>query len=38
MSLDIAAMEAVRKWVYSPAPVNGEPSSVTTVVEVRFGK
>lgn len=33
----IAAAEAsVRKWIYSPATVNGKPAKVTTEIEVRF--
>jgi TonB family protein len=31
-----SAVEAVKKWVYQPAQVNGKPSSVTTEVEFNF--
>lgn len=31
-----AAVEAVRKWVYAPAVVNGVPATVETMVDVSF--
>jgi TonB family protein len=31
-----SAAEAVKKWVYQPALVNGKPSSSTTEVEIKF--
>ena len=34
--LDIAAMEAVKQWVYKPTLLNGEPVEVVTMVEVNF--
>jgi TonB family protein len=35
-ALAFAAMEAVRKWVYKPTLLNGEPVEVVTTVEVNF--
>jgi protein TonB len=37
MELDVAAMQAVKKWVYSPVLINGEPRAVVTTVIVKFG-
>ena len=34
--LDVAAMEAVKQWVYQPTLLNGEPVEVVTTVEVNF--
>lgn len=34
--LDEAAVEAVRRWVYTPTLVNGVPTSVIMTVRVRF--
>jgi protein TonB len=31
-----AATEAVKKWVYRPALLNGEPVEITTQIEVNF--
>jgi TonB family protein len=36
MGLDVAAMEAVKQWVYKPTLLNGEPVEVVTTVEVNF--
>jgi protein TonB len=36
MGLDVAAMEAVKQWVYQPTLLNGEAVEVTTTVEVNF--
>jgi TonB family protein len=33
-----AAMEAVKKWIYTPASLNGRPTESTVVVEVNFTK
>ena len=35
-TLDEAAVEAVRQWVYSPTLVNGVPTSVVMTVTVNF--
>ena len=35
--LAIAAIQAVRQWVYSPYLVNGKPSEVETTITVNFG-
>jgi protein TonB len=37
MEMDVAAMQAVKEWVYSPTLVNGEPVVVATIISVRFG-
>ena len=34
--LDVAAVDAVRQWVYEPMVVNGRPRPVTFTVTVRF--
>jgi len=34
--LDEAALEAVRKWEYTPTLLNGEPVSVLMTVTVSF--
>ena len=34
--LTAAAMDAVKRWVYRPTEVNGEPVEVLTEVEVEF--
>ena len=34
--LDEAALEAVRKWVYTPTLLNGVPTPVIMTVTVRF--
>jgi len=34
--LDQAALEAVRKWVYTPTLLNGVPTPVIMTVTVRF--
>ena len=36
MGLDVAAMKAVKDWVYQPTLLNGEPVEVVTTVEVNF--
>ena len=36
MGLDVAAMEAVKQWVYQPTLLNGEPVEVVTTVDVNF--
>jgi TonB family protein len=36
MGLDEKAIEAVRQWRFSPAMLNGQPISVTAVLEVNF--
>ncbi len=36
MGLDLAAMEAVKQWVYKPTILNGEPVEAVTTVEVNF--
>jgi TonB family protein len=37
MEMDVAAMQAVKEWVYSPTLVNGEPVVVATIISVKFG-
>jgi periplasmic protein TonB len=32
-----SAMEAVRRWRYSPFLLNGEPTEVDTMITVNFG-
>ena len=34
--LDMAAMDAVKKWRYRPLIINGVPISVTTTISVVF--
>jgi outer membrane biosynthesis protein TonB len=34
--LDEAALEAVRKWVYTPTLLNGVPTPLIMTVTVRF--
>jgi outer membrane biosynthesis protein TonB len=34
--LDDAALEAVRKWVYTPTLLNGVPTPVIMTVTLRF--
>ena len=36
MQLDVAAMEAVKQWVYQPTLLNGAPVEVATTVDVNF--
>jgi protein TonB len=36
MGLDVAAMKAVKDWVYQPTLLNGEPVEVVTTVDVNF--
>ena len=36
MGFDVAAMKAVKDWVYQPTLLNGEPVEVVTTVEVNF--
>ena len=37
-ALALSAIDAVKKWVYEPALVNGKPSLVITEVEFRFDR
>jgi TonB family protein len=34
--LDVAAIEAVKQWIYQPTLLNGEPVEVSTTVDVNF--
>jgi len=36
MGLDVAAMEAVKQWIYRPTLLNGEPVEVVATVDVNF--
>ena len=36
MQFDVAAMEAVKQWVYQPTLLNGAPVEVATTVDVNF--
>ena len=36
VELGVAAMEAVKQWVYKPTLLNGEPVEVVTTVDVNF--
>src|SRR5260370_11544384 len=36
MQLDVAAMEAVKQWMYQPTLLNGAPVEVATTVDVNF--
>ena len=36
MQLGIAAMQAVKEWVYQPTLLNGAPVEVSTTVDVNF--
>jgi TonB family protein len=38
MEMDVAAMEAVKRWVYQPTLLNGEPMRVFTTVNVNFAR
>jgi periplasmic protein TonB len=36
MQLDVAAMVAVKQWMYQPTLLNGAPVEVATTVDVNF--
>ena len=36
LGLDVAAMEALKQWMYQPTLLNGEPVEVSTTVDVNF--
>ena len=36
IQVDVAAMEAVKQWVYQPTLLNGAPVEVFTLVDINF--